>query len=84
MPTLAIVDGIIMRMYYADHAPPHFHAIRGEHEILVDIVTLAIIGGRCPAAMRRQVLAWAKSRQDGLLECWNHCQRGEKPGRLEP
>ena len=84
MPTLAIVDGIVMRMYYADHGPPHFHAVRGEHEILVAIATLTVIGGKCPAAMQRTALAWARNHQPALLECWNHCQRGEKPARLAP
>jgi hypothetical protein len=27
MPTLAILDGIKITMYYADHEPAHFHAI---------------------------------------------------------
>ena len=71
-------------MYYLDHAPPHFHALRGGHEILVAVATLDIIGGSAPAAMRNRVVAWAKSRQSALLECWNRCQNGKKPARLEP
>jgi hypothetical protein len=27
MPTLAIIDGVRIAMYYADHEPAHFHAI---------------------------------------------------------
>jgi hypothetical protein len=30
MPTLAILDGIKITMYYADHEPAHFHAITAE------------------------------------------------------
>ena len=26
MPTISIFFGIIIRMYYRDHNPPHFHA----------------------------------------------------------
>jgi hypothetical protein len=32
MPTLAILDGIKITMYYADHEPAHFHAITAEDE----------------------------------------------------
>jgi Domain of unknown function (DUF4160) len=33
MPTLAILDGIKITMYYADHEPAHFHAITAEDEL---------------------------------------------------
>jgi hypothetical protein len=26
MPTIAIVDGILILLYFNDHAPAHFHA----------------------------------------------------------
>jgi hypothetical protein len=26
MPVIATFFGIVIRMYFADHAPPHFHA----------------------------------------------------------
>ena len=26
MPTIAIVDGVLILLYFNDHAPPHFHA----------------------------------------------------------
>jgi Domain of unknown function (DUF4160) len=48
MPTLAVVHGIRICMYYADHAPAHFHAIAGEHEIIVDLASLSVIDGAAP------------------------------------
>ena len=39
MPEISRFLGIIIRMYYRDHAPPHFHAEYGEYEITVDILT---------------------------------------------
>ena len=35
MPTLSTFYGIVIRMYYSDHAPPHFHALYGEHEVFI-------------------------------------------------
>jgi len=43
MPELSRFYGIIIRMYFADHAPPHFHAFYGDEEVVIDIRQLAIV-----------------------------------------
>jgi hypothetical protein len=35
-------------MSFNDHQPPHFHAIYGEHEALIEIETLPIFRGSLP------------------------------------
>jgi len=40
MPTIAIVDGVKIQMFYDDHAPPHFHAVLGGEEAWIVIRTL--------------------------------------------
>ena len=47
MPEISRFLGIIIRMYYRDHAPPHFHAEYGEYEITVEIAT-GIVTGHFP------------------------------------
>ena len=37
MPEISRFLGIVIAMFYNDHAPPHFHAMYGELEIRVDI-----------------------------------------------
>lgn len=32
MPTVSMFYGILIRMYYDDHNPPHFHAFYNEYE----------------------------------------------------
>ena len=44
MPEISRFLGIVIRMYYRDHAPPHFHAEYGESEITVDIQTGNVTG----------------------------------------
>ena len=39
MPEISRFLGIVIRMYYRDHAPPHFHATYGDYDITVDIET---------------------------------------------
>jgi hypothetical protein len=46
LPTISAFYGIFIRMFYNDHAPPHFHARYGEFEATVNIESLEILGGR--------------------------------------
>ncbi len=40
MPRISAFFGIVMRMFYNDHFPPHFHAEYSEYEALYAIETL--------------------------------------------
>ncbi len=48
MPTISEFFGILIRMYWDDHPPPHFHALYGEHEAQYNIATLDTINGSLP------------------------------------
>jgi hypothetical protein len=37
MPTIAVVDGILIILYFNDHAPPHFHARGAEFHARIRI-----------------------------------------------
>jgi Domain of unknown function (DUF4160) len=82
MPTIAIVDGIRIMIYFNDHEPPHFHAKQAEYEILVEIAGLRVIGGTCPAAMERRVREWASRWQPELALCWARVRSGQLSGRI--
>jgi hypothetical protein len=45
MPELSRFFGIVIRMYFNDHEPAHFHAEYGEFEALIEIDTLAVLRG---------------------------------------
>jgi Domain of unknown function (DUF4160) len=51
MPTLSEFFGILIRMYWDDHPPPHFHALYVEHEAQYNIATLDVINGSLPDAL---------------------------------
>ena len=40
MPTISSFYGIVIQMFWRDHAPPHFHALYAEYEAQIDIRTL--------------------------------------------
>lgn len=48
MPEISRFYGIIIRMFYIDHNPPHFHVLYQENEALIDIETLEILEGSLP------------------------------------
>lgn len=71
MPCLSQFYGIAIYMYYRDHAPPHFHAIYGEHEAVFQIETGMVLGGWLPRRARRLVASWLVTHRDDLLEDWD-------------
>jgi hypothetical protein len=75
MPTVAYFYGIAIRMYFLDHAPPHFHAVYGGAEAFVSINTGDVIHGRLPGPAARLVKRWALARQAELRENWERGQR---------
>jgi hypothetical protein len=59
MPQISRFFGIIIKMYYNDHYPPHFHAEYNEHVAEIAIDTLEIIEGNLPRRVLSLVLEWA-------------------------
>ena len=43
MPEISRFYGIVIKMFFDDHAPPHFHAQYSGQEALIDIRTFAVI-----------------------------------------
>ncbi|HVT24111.1 MAG TPA: DUF4160 domain-containing protein [Rhizomicrobium sp.] len=82
MPTISYFYGIAIRMYFGDHSPPHFHAIYGADEALIDIETGQVIVGHLPKAALRLIHDWRIARQADLRENWNRAQRLEPLERL--
>jgi hypothetical protein len=84
MPELCRFYGIIIRMYFADHAPPHFHAFYGSDEAIVAIDTLAVIAGKLPPRAMGMVVEWATQHQADLRAAWNKARTMQSPGRIDP
>ena len=66
MPEICRFYGIVIKMYFADHAPPHFHAEYAEHEARFAIDSLAVISGRLPPRAMGLVIEWATLHQEDL------------------
>lgn len=84
MPELSRFYGIIIRMYYDDHTPAHFHAYYGEFEAVFEIETLAEIKGQLPARARGLVIEWGQRNQTELRKAWKKASNLEQPGKIAP
>lgn len=84
MPEVSRFYGIVIKIFYDDHNPPHFHAEYGEHEVLVNINTLAVLGGGLPARALGLVTEWASLRQQDLRAAWQRASQLQPPGKIEP
>ena len=84
MPTISAFYGILIQMFWGDHAPPHFHALYAEYEVLIDIHTLEIIRGTMPRRALALVLEWAFQHRTELLEDWQLCEQNQPPKKISP
>ena len=84
MPTISIFYGVLIQMFWQDHAPPHFHALYAEFEVLIDIRTLEVLEGALPRRALALVLEWAQAHRAELLEDWELCARNQHPKKIPP
>jgi len=84
MPIISRFFGIIIRMFYDDHNPPHFHAEYGEHEVLIDIRTLSVFSGRLPPRAMGIVIEWTTLHQEELLADWERARERQELQKILP
>ena len=84
MPTISIFYGIVVRMFFNDHAPPHFHAQYGEFTAEVAIDTLVVLRGALPRRALGLVLDWAELHRAELLQNWELCRQHRHPQQIAP
>jgi hypothetical protein len=84
MPTISVFYGIMIKMYWDEHAPPHFHAEYAGIEAVVNIQTLEITKGKLPHGATILVKEWAMQHRDELMEDWNLCEKLQTPNKIAP
>ena len=76
--------GMIIQMYWDDHAPPHFHVTYGEYKATVIIRELTFGEDELPRRAKQLVLDWAELHQAELLADWDLCKINQQPKPIEP
>ncbi len=70
MPEISRFLGIVIRMYFNDHAPPHFHAKYGEHRASIAVESLGLVEGSLPGRILSLVVEWGMEHRDELMGNW--------------
>ena len=83
MPELSRFLGIVIYMYYREHAPPHFHAEYAEFEITVEIAT-GVVTGKFPRRALNLVLEWYSLHKAELAENWSLAQSKQQLKTIDP
>lgn len=71
MPEITRFYGIIIKLFFGDHSPPHFHAVYGEYMGLFNLETLEMIEGDLPNRANKLVIEWASIYQNELKVMWD-------------
>ena len=84
MPEISRFLGIIIRMFYNEHNPPHFHAYYNEDEAEILIDSLEIKKGRLPKRIYSLVVEWALEHREELREDWSLMRNDKEPLPIKP
>jgi hypothetical protein len=74
MPIIVRLQYCVIRMYFEDHNPPHFHVDTTEGRALLTIGDLSVIEGKIASRALKEARTWAEVHRDRLWSAWqeNH------------
>ncbi len=84
MPEISRFFGMVIAMYYNDHAPPHFHVRYGEQKAVIGIDPIALLEGNLSRRARSLVFEWAREHQTELLTDWELARQQAPLNRIDP
>lgn len=70
MPEITRFYGIVVKLFFGDHPPAHFHAVYGEYNAVFSIELMEVIEGDLPKRAEKMVKTWGKMYQRELLDMW--------------
>jgi len=83
MPEISRFFGIVIRMFYDDHAPPHFHATYGSSRAIISVPELLVLKGSLPPRALGLVMEWAVVHREELIQDWT-LARAQAPLKAIP
>ena len=84
MPEISRFLGIVIAMYYSDHAPPHFHVRYAKYRASFALDPLRVLDGRVPPRVLGLVVEWASLHGPELHEDWDLAARAVPLNRIAP
>jgi hypothetical protein len=84
MPEISRFFGIVITMYYNDHAPPHFHARYSGQKALMAIETFTLLQGHLSPRVLGLVVEWAAQHRAELLADWDLAVHQQPLNPIQP
>lgn len=84
MPIISVFFGIVIRMFYKEHEPAHFHAEYQGQQGKFDLDGEMIVGNIRSGTALRLIREWATLHRRELEDNWESMKRGHPLGRIEP
>jgi hypothetical protein len=83
VPKICEFYGVVIRMFYNEHGPPHFHADYGGARASVDFQG-DVLRGELPRRALRLVREWTHLHQSDLVANWDLARSGRPLVPIEP
>jgi len=84
VPEISRFFGIVVRMFYDEHPPPHFHVEYAEHRAVIRIDTIEVSRGTLPRRALALVAEWALVHREELRDDWRLAEEGRPLRAIEP
>ena len=84
MPVISTFFGIIIRMFYQEHEPPHFHAEHHGDHAKFSFDGSILVGALRSRAARRRIERWVALHRRELEANWAKMKTGDPLERIEP
>lgn len=84
MPIISQFFGIIIRMFYDEHNPPHLHAEYQGNKAVFDFYGNVIKGNLNSRTATKLVREWIDIHLKELIEDWNLARNGKEINKIEP
>ena len=84
MPIISAFYGIVIRMFYQEHDPPHFHAEHQDNQAAFGFAGDVVAGVIPSARARRLIQQWASLHRGELEANWERLKAGHPLERIEP
>lgn len=84
MPEISRFFGIVIRMFFNDHNPPHFHAEYGGKQAMVDIHNGSVLEGQLPPRVVGLIVEGATLHRQELFDDWQRAQNLQALRKIAP
>ncbi len=83
MPEISRFYGILIKMFYNEHNPPHFHAEYGEFKVIITI-DKGIVEGKMPKIALKIIFDWLDLHREELMENWRNIEAKKPLKKIDP